>query len=134
MEPTTPQPEDKLSFDYIFEFIGKTIDAAERFDKMATGALISTTGGSVVIGLVMGGIFWLPLGLTLPLLGYRLVTQYREREERKTFRLIQVIATAKSLIYESNLPDDEKRLLSDQLNQLLPQADLSKMKNLSPPS
>ena len=132
MEPTTPEPEDKPSSDYIFEFIGKTLDAAERLDKLATGALVSSTGGSVVIGLVMGGIFWLPLGLTLPLLGYRLITQYQEREERKIFHLVQAIAAAKSLIFESNLPDNEKRLLSEQLNQLLPQADLSKMKKLPP--
>jgi hypothetical protein len=83
---------------------------------------VATTGGCPVIGFVAGGIFWMPFAMTASLLVYRLARHYSERDQRRAIHRIQLVNVIKDRqreIWDSNLPAEQKKYLSDKLNQLL---------------
>jgi len=98
------------------------LNTAKDLENAKTGALVATTGGCLVIGFVVGGIFWMPFAMTVSLLVYRLARHYSERDQRKAIHHIQLVNVIKDKqreIWESNLPEEQKKYLSGKLNQLL---------------
>lgn len=95
---------------------------AAELDKLTDGGLVAATGGFFVLGLVTGGVFWIPFGMTGALSAYRLVRWSiirRSRSRQEALGLVERIKAVKEELFKSQLPDDEKRKLSASLDALL---------------
>ena len=114
MSPTEPPPTQKAG-----GWLEWIIGLAERIDQMATGGVVSTTGGAFVLGVILGNLAWVPFGLTLPLLLYRLHTDRIKHAERKRLWLIEAVAAAKESVARREIPETDKRFLLDQLDREL---------------
>ena len=112
------------------DWLEKIIKTSEKLDSLATGALLATVGGACVLGIVLGGVFWIPFGMSLPLAPYRLYKDYAERKRREIearqlreaeyrIHLIKVVKEMTESIYDSNLPDQQKETLLEKANRVL---------------
>jgi hypothetical protein len=112
------------------DWLGKIIKTSEKMDSLATGALLATAGGAFVLGIVLGGIFWIPFGMSLPLIPYRLYKEHIERKQREVenrqlreakhrVHLIEAVKEMTESIYGSNLPEKQKEILLEKANQIL---------------
>jgi hypothetical protein len=109
-------------------FLQRVIKTAETLDTLKTGALLAVTGGALVAGLVTGGIYWMPFGITLPLALLRLLQMYENRGVRQLRRAIGIydlVKARKEALEGSPLPQTEKRQLSATLTRLLADGSLT---------
>ena len=69
-----------------FDLAARIRQTAQALDRLKTGALAATFGGGLVIGLVAGGMWWIPAAMSGMLLTYRgaqLYLDYRRKEAQR---------------------------------------------------
>jgi len=96
---------------------------AESLDRLKQGALVALTGGTVALGMVGGGVFWLPAAMAGSLLAYRalhfLTSWPSWRQEQRLRMWDAVVARSRDLHRKSSLPEATIRVLEEPLNREL---------------
>jgi hypothetical protein len=93
--------------------------SAEALDKLKNGALFAFTGGSAVIGVVVGGLFWIPCAMAISLIIYRGIDffiNYKKRSKYEQIKFTEAKLLSKEFIYGASIPDEEKEQLSRQID------------------
>jgi hypothetical protein len=101
---------------------GRIRSAAKALDRLGTGALVAFTGGAAVVGLVAGGILWMPAVMSGSLFLYRTVGFLFERRNERMQRRLEIwddVLLRKKALYATKLPEEERKLLSSALDQAL---------------
>jgi hypothetical protein len=95
---------------------------SESLDKLGNGALAAFAGGTVVLGLVAGGIFWMPAAMSGSLIGYRLARFWLARRDNKVERNLRrwdSIMLRTLLLRAAELPESDRKQLSTSLDRQL---------------
>lgn len=91
---------------------------SEALERLKTGALVALTGGTTVLGLVGGGVFWVPTAMAGSLLAFRVLEFVagipRWRHEQRLKRWDAVRARLRKL-QEDNLPAESAKALAEPL-------------------
>lgn len=109
---------DKTIVKQVFSFSDRVRKEAKELDKLPGAALAAVVGGSVVIGVVGGGLFWIPAAMSGAMFGYRaFVTALQYPSYRKRQKIIEIGEVRKELedIERSPLAIEHKQQLADVL-------------------
>lgn len=91
-----------------------------KLNKLATGAVVAATGGSIVLGIVFGGIFWMPACAAGALLAYRagraVLDRLDGRQRRQMERWDSVYLRIAAVESADDIPQDRKEALLRPLN------------------
>lgn len=108
------------------ELTKKTFDLQDRIrkaaialNKLQNGAVAAFTGGAIVVGLVFGGIFWVPAAMSGSLILYRtgdFVFNLKNIKKQKELEHLDRVIKIKQMIHSSGLPQNEIKLLSNSAN------------------
>ena len=111
----------------IFSFSERVRKEANELDKLPGTALTAVLGGSIVLGVVAGGLFWIPAAMSGSMFVYRLAVTAIEYPSYRTSRRIQDITQVRlelENINESSLPITVKEQLSQCAVKQLPSLSL----------
>ncbi len=110
---------DSKELTKVFSLQERIRKASIALNKLQNGAIAAFTGGAIVIGFVFGGIFWVPAAMSGSLILYRagdLVFNLKNIRRLKEFEYFDEIIKRKKMIYSSELPENEIKLLSNSIN------------------
>lgn len=97
---------------------------ASELEKLPAGALAAFLGGAIVIGVVGGGLWWLPAAMSGSMFAYRAIgTAVHYPRYKESQRILDVTARLEALekIEQAQLPNEIKHcLLEDLLQKPLP--------------
>lgn len=102
----------------VFSLSDRVRNEARELDKLPGAALAALVGGSVVIGVLGGGLFWIPAAMAGAMFGYRaFVAALQYPSYRMRQKIIEVGEVRKELedIELSPLAIEHKRQLADVL-------------------
>ncbi|MEM7034748.1 MAG: hypothetical protein AAF629_34730 [Chloroflexota bacterium] len=124
-QPTTEvQFQDSLVFEQAVSVLDNINQLTTSLEVMLLGLLIAVTGGSLVLGIMAGGLLWIPFGMSAPLLTFCIIQRGQSQEVRQTRRrlaLHQLIVTQKQALQISDLSEQQKEQALYQLDMLLDQ-------------
>ena len=117
---TVAVPTDTKSAFDIHERLAK---ASERLEKLASGALVAFTAGAVVVGVVGGGVLWIPAAMAGALSAYRgarfFLLERRDRHRDQWWKEYMRVGQAKQALAQAGLPQEEFEKLNAPLDQKL---------------
>lgn len=108
-------------FNQALKIAKDVIDTAKDLNKLETGVLFASTAGFIALAFLLHVAFWVFASMTAALLLYRLIIFYNSRKEAEIASSLQVydsIMRRKQDLWKSDLPQDEKRQLSEHLNDI----------------
>lgn len=108
--------DDKNIVKQIFGFSKRVRKEAEELEKLHGASLAAVLGGSVVIGVVLGGLFWIPAAMAGSMFGYRLVvTAFQYPSYRMEQKILGAAERRKEIqnIYQAEIPIEQKIKLGD---------------------
>jgi hypothetical protein len=105
---------------------------AQALDGLTTGALVAFTAGSTVIGIVFGGLVWIPAAMSGALLGFRAFLRFSNRRQNQLAELrdeLSQLALQMEGINKAALTDEQRKQLSAPIQQQITvlRRDISKL-------
>jgi hypothetical protein len=102
----------------MFDLQGRIRKVSESLDRLKNGALVAFTGGTIALGLIGGGIFWLPAAMAGSLLVYRFglfAMDYRLWQQQRRLQQVDEIKKRMEELETANLSDAGRQLLGSAL-------------------
>lgn len=106
---------DKALVQQVFSFSERVRKEAKELDKLPGAALAAVLGGSLVVGVVGGGLFWIPAAMVSSMFAYRSVVtviQYQRDRSRQKIQDVSEVCAVVEKINRSSLPIEYKEQLS----------------------
>jgi len=104
----------------VFSLQSRINKNAQALDALTTGALVAVTAGSCVIGVVFGGVLWIPAAMSGALLGFRAFLQFSNRRKNRLAELIQELnqlVLQMEGVNKASLTDQQRKQLGPPLQQ-----------------
>jgi len=111
-----PTPSD---IERAIDLLGRIRSAAKSLAKLGTGDIFAFTGGAIVVGVVAGGILWMPAAMSGALLLYRAGRFFLERKDEQRAKRLQAwdeILLRREALHKSALPEKEREMMSQALD------------------
>jgi len=118
------KPESELT-----EVTNEVLKIAPRIAALPTEELLAAMGGFFVVGVMAGGMFWVPFAMTFLISLRRLYLFYESRELRKLNNELEryrLLGDAREREWNRELPEDVKRRSLSDLDRLLEESDQPK--------
>lgn len=114
---------DPINLKEAKKVVKEVVGTAKELNKLETAVLVASTAGFISLALLLHIVFWVFASMASALLLFRLAVYYIGRKDEEVFDQLELfdhVVQSKVNVWNSELPSEEREMLSEHLDSFLP--------------